>query len=711
MAWVNADPVRQEWYERGKTLHKQWSEAVRPHREKIYKETGKWPLYWDDPLSAWVSPWSQAAEDMGIDEPVWHCTPSGYRHYRRSRGAKPPATPPDPLVLDLNGDGIRTISVDDGMFFDYNGDGFSEQTGWFNQEDGLLVMDRNGDGFINDGKELFGNQTILKDGTQAANGFEALAELDLNNDGRIDAADAAYSELRILKYHDSGYDIYALDDLGIKSINLDSTITNFTDEQGNTQFRAGSFEKSDGTSGLIADYGFPITEPSTVPLEWLYVPEEIRALPDLQGSGVVYDLHQAMVRDTAGELTSLVEQFISAVDPALRSALVEQIFFKWAGGESIDPHSRGSNIDARKLAVLEHWFGEVWHGESGLNPNYAASLDLNEAYREIFETLYSDLLSQTHLKQLYDKLSYTWDEGKQEVRTDFSAVIPDILAELNNDPLQGEQLLGEFARMLRGIGSCPPNCYFTFRVTMIEIDSDLAWVFDTGALPVYEHLHQGTRSWSPHIEGTDNADAVKGSLTEGDGYLNGLNGNDVIYGTNRNDILINVTGDALLAAGAGNDQIWAGAGNDILDGGTGNDVLKGEAGDDTYIFRRGSGQDIIVDADPTPGNVDTIWLGSFLTPEEVVLRRSGNNLVLKILDTTDTLTVQDYFRNDSPLNRIEQIQFMDGTVWTHEDILVEIVKPSEGDDIIYGCTGDDLINGAGGNDALYRLAEATYLRM
>jgi len=119
------------------------------------------------------------------------------------------------------------------------------------------------------------------------------------------------------------------------------------------------------------------------------------------------------------------------------------------------------------------------------------------------------------------------------------------------------------------------------------------------------------------------------------------------------------------------------------------------------MFRRGSGQDIIIDPDPTADNADTIWLGSNLTPEEVVLRRSGNNLVLKILDTTDTLTVQDYFRNDSPLNRVEQIQFMDGTLWTHDDILLQIVAPTEGDDIIYGGAGDDLINGAGGNDALY----------
>jgi Ca2+-binding RTX toxin-like protein len=270
--------------------------------------------------------------------------------------------------------------------------------------------------------------------------------------------------------------------------------------------------------------------------------------------------------------------------------------------------------------------------------------------------MYAELMAQTHLSGLYGKLSYTWDEEKQEQKVNFSSVIPDLLAGLNTNRQEGEQLLSEFARTLRGASICPHGCYQIFREHMLEIDPSLAWVIDTGGLPVYEHLHQGTRTGSPHIEGTDNADAVRGSLTEGDGWINGLNGDDVIYGTERNEQLVNGSGDALLVAGGGTDQIWAGPGDDILDGGPGDDLLYGETGNDTYIFRRGSGQDTIIDTDATAGNVDTIWLGSNLTPEDITLRRVGNNLVLKILDTTDSITVQDYFRNDSPLNRIEQIQ-------------------------------------------------------
>lgn len=130
-------------------------------------------------------------------------------------------------------------------------------------------------------------------------------------------------------------------------------------------------------------------------------------------------------------------------------------------------------------------------------------------------------------------------------------------------------------------------------------------------------------------------------------------------------------------------------------------MLFGEAGNDTYIFRRDSGQDIIIDSDPTAGNTDTIWLGSNLTPNDVSLRRIGNDLVVRINETTDKLTVRDYFRNDSPLNRIEQIQFQDGTTWDVNEIYHRITLPTETDDIIHGSTGNDTLQGYGGDDTLY----------
>ena len=102
-----------------------------------------------------------------------------------------------PLAIDLDGDGVETVSVDNGVYFDHDGNGFAEKTGWIGSDDALLVRDINENGQIDDGSELFGNQTILSNGEKAANGFEALADLDSNHDGVFDGDDEAFGEIKV----------------------------------------------------------------------------------------------------------------------------------------------------------------------------------------------------------------------------------------------------------------------------------------------------------------------------------------------------------------------------------------------------------------------------------------------------------------------------------------------------------------------------------
>ncbi|MBF0529876.1 MAG: hypothetical protein HQK55_11525 [Deltaproteobacteria bacterium] len=68
------------------------------------------------------------------------------------------ATPPprfwDPSTLDLNKDGLKTVNTNNGANFDHDHNGFAEKSGWVSPEDGLLALDRNGDGIINDGREI-----------------------------------------------------------------------------------------------------------------------------------------------------------------------------------------------------------------------------------------------------------------------------------------------------------------------------------------------------------------------------------------------------------------------------------------------------------------------------------------------------------------------------------------------------------------------------
>ena len=90
-----------------------------------------------------------------------------------------------PLIIDLDGDGVETTTVEKGTHFDHDGNGFAERSGWVGKDDGLLVRDINGNGQIDNGTELFGNNSVLSSGQKAANGFEALKDLDSNSDGDI----------------------------------------------------------------------------------------------------------------------------------------------------------------------------------------------------------------------------------------------------------------------------------------------------------------------------------------------------------------------------------------------------------------------------------------------------------------------------------------------------------------------------------------------
>ena len=131
-------------------------------------------------------------------------------------------SPGDPLIFDLNGDGVNTVSLNDSKaFFDIDGDGFAERTEWASGNDGMLAVDANENGLIDDVSELFGNDT-------AANGIAKLKSYDLNSDNLIDANDSVFSHFKIWQdanengITDSG-ELKTLADWNIASIGLTTT--------------------------------------------------------------------------------------------------------------------------------------------------------------------------------------------------------------------------------------------------------------------------------------------------------------------------------------------------------------------------------------------------------------------------------------------------------------------------------------------------------
>ncbi|MBM4352966.1 MAG: hypothetical protein FJ109_04105 [Deltaproteobacteria bacterium] len=138
-----------------------------------------------------------------------------------------PCNVSDPIVLDLDGDGIELVNIASGVNFDLYATGSKQAVAWVGKDDGFLVLDRNGNGVVDNGSELFGN---LDEGF--SDGFHHLAQLDRrefggNQDGRIDSNDAAFAYLAVWQDADADgvcavSEMIALSTLKITAVSLDS---------------------------------------------------------------------------------------------------------------------------------------------------------------------------------------------------------------------------------------------------------------------------------------------------------------------------------------------------------------------------------------------------------------------------------------------------------------------------------------------------------
>lgn len=172
----------------------------------------------------------------------------------------PSETAITPLVLDLNGNGIETSDVQHGVVFDLAGHGAAGLSAWISGGDGFLVRDINGDGLIANGREMFGEGTLLKIGTYAQNGFEALADMDDNGDQVIDARDQAFKNLQVWidENHDGVTDLgelKGLTDLHIQSLNLLAVESDARDH-GNLLGLVSNYTMDDGVQRGLVDVWF-----------------------------------------------------------------------------------------------------------------------------------------------------------------------------------------------------------------------------------------------------------------------------------------------------------------------------------------------------------------------------------------------------------------------------------------------------------------------
>ena len=168
-----------------------------------------------------------------------------------------------PLILDLNGDGIHTTALAQGVTFDLMATGNRVPTGWVGAGDGLLVRDLNHNNLIESGAELFGDSTVLPDGTKALDGFQALAALDSDQNGVIDANDTGFNELQV--WQDVNQDgisqadeLHSLAELSIKSISLGFNPVS-QDDAGNWIGLESTYQTTDEETHKLVDVWFKLS--------------------------------------------------------------------------------------------------------------------------------------------------------------------------------------------------------------------------------------------------------------------------------------------------------------------------------------------------------------------------------------------------------------------------------------------------------------------
>lgn len=571
-----------------------------------------------------------------------------------------------PLTLDLDGDGIELVDLSaSSAFFDFDSDGFAERTGWVASDDGLLAVDRDGDGLITGLDELFGTNPPSVYGeidatTPIESGFVKLGEFDSNADGKIDALDTDFGSLRVWRDLDGDGvgtedEQFTLAELGIASIGLD--FTRPAQQVGeNMIFDVGQFVWNDMTTGTVADVFFAFDQSFTIERTGdLVIPDEVKALPKILGFGSVSDLDVAMARDPL--LKEMVEELV-ALTPDRAHELtgrVESIILRWHGVDDVAADGRGSYVNGQWLAAMEALNGKGFaQGRfDSPNPFPQAGAIMTESWRDHVADMSAKLLAQIPLGEtIAPGLNYV---GTAFLTRDTDATLATVLSAMQaNSPTDEAENLQYWQGMARVL-----SVYRRFFP-----ETNQAFAAAITAVLVQEGIDLSY-------------DLIRPSLFGGDG-------DDVLVGT---------------SSGLTGFFASPGRGQDVLMGAEGDDRLIGGRGADTYLFGRGHGKDVIEDR--AEGNVVEFLAG--IVPADVTYRLEvigpTVDLVVSIAGTGDELRIVGEGLDSRGI--IDRFRFADGTELAFNEIGLDTGTGTAGDDQLPALAGVDTeLDGGAGNDVL-----------
>jgi len=548
----------------------------------------------------------------------------------------------DPLTLDLDGDGIETLASNGhkGALFDHSNDGIRTATGWVSKDDGFLVYDRNGDGVVNDGSELFGDNTLLKNGERAANGYQALKELDDNGDGKVDAADSAFAKLRV--WRDLNQDgisqegeLLTLNEAKVKALNLANKNADRDLGNGNTLAEEGTYTDSDGNEKQMGDLNLAADHFHSRYADSLPLTDEQQQAPNLRGSGRVRDLREAAAQSP--DVAAALQAYANAQTKEEQLALRDQLLRAWAGtdkrfttegvlaaatqkfaqasgnkgnaipltpeqlkelgtiqGPSIwsllgieDPDKKKKAALHEKIGILDTFTGtDSTHLYYGTKAQAQHTLDtIEKTYANLADNLYDGLLFQTRLKPYLNAIRFGMSEdGKLQL--DYSGVAA-LFDEVHaKKPGKAFTDLGELLAKGNADGKNTDMAPLVEKFVQYAQEAGNNGSFEAYSKVLGEkNLLAMGYTLAPH--GDSLGEKILGTM----GYNIGKDGDDALYGNSNANYLHGGKGNDSLSGGDGNDVLHGGEGDDSLGGDSGDDVLHGNEGNDTLNGE--SGDDVL----------------------------------------------------------------------------------------------------------------------
>ncbi|MEI8251805.1 MAG: calcium-binding protein [Synechococcus sp. ELA057] len=612
-----------------------------------------------------------------------------------------------PLLLDLDGDGVETLALEQtSLRFDHDGDGVAERSGWVHPDDALLAWDRDGDGAIRSGAELFGTTTPLPDGRQAPHGFAALAVLDDNRDGRVDAADRAWSSLGLWRDRNSNASLDAgewtgLSEAGIAALELVAQPGSGWDAEGNDHRLAGAYRTTGGEQRALVDVWFAYLSGERglgfsqrlAAAAADMAPPPVPPVLEIQGLAGVASLAEVAGRDAA--LCQLLAQWRLATAEERRQ-LLPPILYRWLGVADLPTSPTSLLSDDRMLASLHVLTGWRYEGR-GLAGNSWSAEVVSRSFDDLCTLVGNLLEAGSILSPLWMQVVAPEGDG---LRID-----PQALERALNDQLQrcasDAELIaaGQVIRSFPGVGEPLLAALRSRALAAVEPSDRRLWLLIQQRST--RELLDGRR-W----DGNDNELLEGGAGAE---TLLDAGGDDVVLGGDGDDTLISEGGNDLLIGGGGKDLIRSSLGDDTVIGGGGDDLIETQHGSRLFLFNRGDGRDLIALIPPYSWtNIrqfnNTLQFGAGIGSGMVKAFCNRWDLVLQLKGTEDSVTLPNFFstrNNPRPdASPIQLVRFGDGGVWDFWELVRQSLLGDDSDEYLWGTIGDDTIVGAGGNDTL-----------